>query len=155
MKDFVRHLALASGCLTLTLSLCVPLVAALPQQSPPADPAAVDPVVAIAKRVQTEIAAMKPTATAADYEAAIVFALGQSGGTVADQIAAVDSLGGPDVKPELNEALRNVRAQLTKKKLRRGTGAINGNNNAGGNGSSSSFSAPIVDVAGGTSNYSQ
>ena len=155
MKDSPRHVALAAACLIAGLALCAPLVAALPQQTSPADTPPEDPVVAIAKRIQSEIAALKPTATTADYEAAIVFALGQTSGAITDQIAAVDSLGGPNVRPELNEALRNVRTQLTKKKLRRGTGAINGNNNAGGNGSTSSFSAPIVDVAGGTSNYSQ
>lgn len=105
----------------------------------------------IANAIKRELAALPATATEADMEATIVFALSQ--GTYSSDVmgAALNMIAGPDASTELKQAIANVRiAMLNKKKF--GTAALNGG--GGGNGSGfSGFSSPIVGIGGGSSNY--
>jgi hypothetical protein len=104
----------------------------------------------IANTIKRELAALPTTATEADMEATIVFALSQGDYSFDVMDAALNMITDPNSTTELKQAVANVRiAMLNKKKF--GTAAING---GGGNGGGfSSFSSPIVGIGGGSSNY--
>lgn len=147
---------LATGILASVSAMAVAL-AGVPAGATPAASAGKsaqqptgDRVTAIATKIRAELAGLKSDASSEDMEAAIVFALGQADDSLDDMNAALDVINA-GASPALQTAVKNVRLALAKKKLKPGTGATgsNGNNNGSG------FTSPVVNVGGGTSNYTQ
>jgi len=97
----------------------------------------------------TEVNGLPTTASAEDYEAAIVYRLSQDHCVATEVSLALDSVSGmPGANAALQKAVSNIRLALLSRRLRRGTAAIDGGGGVG-------FSAPIVSIGGGggSSNY--
>ena len=108
---------------------------------------------AIAAQVRTEIGRLPTTSTSEEYEASILFVVGQSEQSPTVICAAFDELKldaavPGNAKNAMDNVCRTIRTQ-------RGTGAVGSTGAGAGSGTSftpSSFSSPVVTLGGG-SNY--
>ena len=106
----------------------------------------------VVRAVLAEVRALPCTASSEDLEAAIVYRLSQDGATRAIAPGAIDRLGRAKLcHTNYAAALAQVRLALLGRRLQRGTAALSG---GGGRLGESPFSAPVVNIGGGTSNYS-
>ncbi|WP_293884086.1 hypothetical protein [Sphingomonas sp.] len=111
----------------------------------------------LAASIRADIAARPATASVEDLEGVIVFGLSHDDySTLVMDNALTMLVTGPNVSDTLKQAVANVRMASVRRKLKLGTGAIPSRGSGfsgGGFGGGSSFSAPIVSVGGGSSNY--
>jgi len=115
-----------------------------------------DPALAtrVAASIRAEVDARPATASVEDLEGVIVFALSREDYSATVINRALDIVAsGPNVTDSLKQAIANVRLAMLRRKLKRGTGALATGTGGFGGGGGSSFSAPIVSVGGGSSNY--
>lgn len=112
--------------------------------------ASTDPATVLVEAITREVKALPANASAEDIEAAITFAISQGNPPAAAIGEALNRLAGVDLgQPNAAQALKQVQLALLNKKLKRGTAALADYGRV-----TSSFSAPNVNVGGGTSNYS-
>lgn len=107
-------------------------------------------VAAMGRRICAEVTRLQKEASANDLEAAIVFAISQSDVRTPAVATALAQVGGCDYgRRNFATALARVRVALLGRKFARGTAALAGGSAFG----QSAFSAPQVNVGGGSSNY--
>jgi|SRR5579859_48694 len=103
----------------------------------------------LAGQIGAEVRRQPTAASTDDLEAAIVFAISQSGASTEAALSAVNSLSACTYdRQNFKAALDRVRSTLSRRGFKRGTSALAGG--AGG-----SFSEFSLNIGGGTSNYSR
>lgn len=111
----------------------------------------------LAAAIRADVDARPLTASVEDLEGVIVFALSRPDNCPTPMIEAALNMvvSGPNVTDALRQAVANVRVAALRCKLKKGTGAValRSGGFGGGFGGGSSFSAPLVSVGGGSSNY--
>lgn len=159
MMAISRRLAPGSA-VAVTLALLMPITAFAVggAQTTPASVTEQDanPAVLLAGAVMKNFPPAAANATAAEYEAFIVFALSQADYAPDVIDAALTRVSGASRGNDtIALAIENVRKALAKKVLARGTAALTRSTGGVGNGGfgGGTFSAPVVSIGGGSSNY--
>lgn len=147
------------------LMLAAPLIgglavaAPLTQQVPSAQPAVLTDAqravsAQLASLINTETARLAPTATAEDYEAAIIFVLGQGDNRLPVMLEALDQVAAqPNLSPVMRQGLANARIALLRR-FQRGTAALREGVGFGFGGTGGGFGGAIIGIGGGGgSNY--
>ncbi|BBD99703.1 hypothetical protein SAMIE_1032040 [Sphingobium amiense] len=152
------------GAITLLVALGVAQASAQQSAAPPGagaptgaaitDPAEIQAIAArLAAAISTEIARMPTTSTVEDYEAAMIFILGQGDYPLDAMLGALDIYEAQgNHSPVIMQAIVNARETI-KRRFRRGTAALQQGGGLGNVGFGA-FGGAIVGVGGGGgSNY--
>lgn len=78
----------------------------------------------LAQRIQAELATKPAGTSAEDYEGFIVFVIGQADYAPEAVLSALNMVDGTATSQPIRQAIANVRANLLRRKLQRGTAAI-------------------------------